>query len=497
MLATFLATSVSSTKEPRQPSIQIGSGSAVAALLPSSSEKRCVVLMPSTLRLADGSYMRRLDVDSIIQALYKLQSVEVVGFSNVGKSALMRLLAQHDVWTQELGEAGNHFLPIYIDCNHMLELSDHGFYELVLRALQEQYDLPELAAAYATMIAPSSEFQVPLSFNRGLTAVLQSTSANLILIFDEFDEPFSSIDSRVFINLRALKDRYHDRLAYVTATERLLVNERPEEHCVEFCELFSHHTWRLAPLTRPDVERYVRRYMTAFDIHFTAADLDFIYEWAGGHPRLLHGVCRVLEAALEDGGATAEFSERWQIHENVARQLRQDPQVLLECDKIWRKLNEAEQNVFSALVARTPVTDEPTLAELVRAHLVLRVENKYLPFCRLLGEYVQRRFVSTTSSNGRLRIDHERGEVFVNGQPVETLTNLEYRLLSLLFEQRDKIIDKFQIVTNVWGEEYIDEVDDARIEKLVSRVRQKIESDPSSPRFLTTVRGRGYRLQVN
>jgi len=46
----------------------------------------------------------------------------------------------------------------------------------------------------------------------------------------------------------------------------------------------------------------------------------------------------------------------------------------------------------------------------------------------------------------------------------------------------------------VWGEEYIDEVDDARIDKLVSRLRQKIEPDPSESRYLTTIRGRGYKL---
>jgi hypothetical protein len=36
--------------------------------------------------------------------------------------------------------------------------------------------------------------------------------------------------------------------------------------------------------------------------------------------------------------------------------------------------------------------------------------------------------------------------------------------------------------------------DDARIEKLVSHQRQKIEVDPANPRYLITVRGRGYRL---
>ena len=84
--------------------------------------------------------------------------------------------------------------------------------------------------------------------------------------------------------------------------------------------------------------------------------------------------------------------------------------------------------------------------------------------------------------------------MLVNGNTVDTLTNLEYRLMLLLFQNPDKIMDKYQIVSHVWGDEYIDEVDDARIEKLVSRLRQKIEQDPGNPHFLTTVRGRGYRL---
>ena len=82
-----------------------------------------------------------------------------------------------------------------------------------------------------------------------------------------------------------------------------------------------------------------------------------------------------------------------------------------------------------------------------------------------------------------------------NSAPVETLTALEYKLIQLLFQNRDKIVDKYQIVTYVWGESYIDEVDDARIEKLISRLRQKIEPDPAKPRFLHTVWGVGYKFE--
>ena len=93
-------------------------------------------------------------------------------------------------------------------------------------------------------------------------------------------------------------------------------------------------------------------------------------------------------------------------------------------------------------------------------------------------------------------MDTASGTVSVNGKPIESLTALEYKLMLLLFQNHDRLIDKYQIVTSVWGESYIDEVDDARIEKLVSRLRQKIEPDPANPRFLTTVRGRGYRLAI-
>ena len=94
--------------------------------------------MTTTLRLTDGSYMRQTDTERIIQLLSSSRCVEVTGISNVGKSSLMRLLAHADVWLQQLGDDGGSFLPVYIDCNRMLEMTEQGFYELVLRCLQER-----------------------------------------------------------------------------------------------------------------------------------------------------------------------------------------------------------------------------------------------------------------------------------------------------------------------------------------------------------------------
>ena len=91
-------------------------------------------------------------------------------------------------------------------------------------------------------------------------------------------------------------------------------------------------------------------------------------------------------------------------------------------------------------------------------------------------------------------IDVDAGAAWVDGKAIESLTDLEYRLLLFLYGRLDRVCDKYAIVQGVWGEDFIDEVDDARIEKLVSRLRAKIEPDPTHPRYLLSIRGRGYKL---
>ena len=75
-----------------------------------------------------------------------------------------------------------------------------------------------------------------------------------------------------------------------------------------------------------------------------------------------------------------------------------------------------------------------------------------------------------------------------------SLTALEYNLLRLLFDSPGRLCSKEEIIRHVWGAEVEDEVDDSRVEKLISRLRRKIEPAPSRPRYIRTVRGRGYRL---
>jgi len=93
-------------------------------------------------------------------------------------------------------------------------------------------------------------------------------------------------------------------------------------------------------------------------------------------------------------------------------------------------------------------------------------------------------------------INPKTGIAYVEGQNIKQLTKLEYKLLSLFYSRPNQIVVKSDISDAIWNEEY-GKQHDGRIEKLVSRLRKKLEPDPKAPIYLTSLRGRGYRLNID
>ena len=91
----------------------------------------------------------------------------------------------------------------------------------------------------------------------------------------------------------------------------------------------------------------------------------------------------------------------------------------------------------------------------------------------------------------RLKIDFGRREVWVDGGLVK-LRPTEYRLLYHLVQNAGWVQTYDQILSKVWGYEYRDEPHYVRL--YVNYLRQKLESDPSDPKYILTERGVGYRF---
>ncbi len=91
----------------------------------------------------------------------------------------------------------------------------------------------------------------------------------------------------------------------------------------------------------------------------------------------------------------------------------------------------------------------------------------------------------------RLQIDFDRREIWVEGELVK-LRPTEYRLLYHLVQNAGWVVTHDQLLQKVWGYEYRDEPHYVRL--YINYLRQKLEQDPSNPKYILTERGVGYRF---
>lgn len=143
------------------------------------------------------------------------------------------------------------------------------------------------------------------------------------------------------------------------------------------------------------------------------------------------------------------------------------------------KNSEVDKIVGLEIGADDYVTKPYSYRELLaRVHAVLRRSHEGEPQEPLL-------------SAGRVAMDVERHEVRVDGEIV-TMPLREFELLELFLRNPDRVLTRSQIITRIWGANYVG--DTKTLDVHVKRIRAKIEVEPGTPRLLTTVRGVGYML---
>jgi DNA-binding response OmpR family regulator len=92
---------------------------------------------------------------------------------------------------------------------------------------------------------------------------------------------------------------------------------------------------------------------------------------------------------------------------------------------------------------------------------------------------------------GEAAVDFERRVVTRNGEPIK-LTPAEYNLLTYFLSNPDRPLTRDMILNSVWGYESFPNT--RTVDAHVVKLRQKLESDPNSPKLFLTVHGVGYRF---
>ena len=171
---------------------------------------------------------------------------------------------------------------------------------------------------------------------------------------------------------------------------------------------------------------------------------------------------------------------------DVCRELRSRSNVPIIM--VTAKSSEIDTVVGLEVGADDYVTKPYRMRELVaRMRAVLR--RRQLDEAEPQGGSV----VSGTLSVGDVSLDPERHEVTVRGEPVQ-LPLKEFELLSLLLMNAGRVLTRDVLIDRVWGSDYVG--DTKTLDVHIKRLRSKVESDPTAPVRIVTIRGLGYKYEA-
>ena len=97
--------------------------------------------------------------------------------------------------------------------------------------------------------------------------------------------------------------------------------------------------------------------------------------------------------------------------------------------------------------------------------------------------------------SGRLRMDLRSRSVWVNNQAIDPpLSALQFQVLRVLSDHQGQVVDRHQLVSEVWGDEEAVGVSDQALDALLRRLRDRIAAVDAAHAYILTIRGHGIRL---
>lgn len=204
-----------------------------------------------------------------------------------------------------------------------------------------------------------------------------------------------------------------------------------------------------------------------FEVITCADGLDGLRAFHVEHPDLL-----VLDIVIPGGMDGLTLCRR-------VREIADTPVLMLSAQAI------TEEDVIEGLNAGA---DEYLIKPVRLNEFVARVNALLRRSQTPVGEGEQR------YDDGHLAVDFHRRHVHVGGRKIH-LTPTEFKLLAVLIENSGRVVSQRDLLEQVWGREYMDDVYYPRV--YISQLRRKIEPDAANPIYILTEHRVGYRFEAH
>lgn len=413
---------------------------------------------------------RKDDAKNLGEHLKLRHSVELVGLKRVGISDFLRFFLYRRGVVEKYIERGEFHLFIAVDLNDLVEREVFPFWILTFKRLADSIEKfnvdlklkKEIGALFLSAIQ-SQDLFLTVEYLRESLVKISKAGIIPTIFFIRFDRIAEILDNEVFSVLESLIDASGQKLAYVFTSYRTIDEVVEKELDRNFLHVFAN-ICNLKPANFKDTRTIFDTLKKRYHLKVKGNVERKLIEVSGGHVQYLHLCILVL---MQKKGADIDFND-------LTKTVLSDERIRLQSEEIWESLTDPERDMLLKVhQEQTIKTGEKGWAKyLWDTGLVLAGRDKPYIFSPLFENY----------------LDNKNEE-----EATVELTKKENALFNLLLSEIDKVCEREKIIETVWPESEELGVSDWTIDRLVSRLRDKLKKQKSNYSIIT-VKTRGFKL---
>jgi len=445
------------------------------------------------------------------------QCCALIGETSFGKTSLLRYFAN----MQNLALAGeaekkDALTFVYLDCisyvaaDHLEDQASARFWWDLYKAMWAQVQHAAQPAFSSPRAEPGqSALDRAFEIKSHVEDLIREQTQAVIFLFDNF-EGIARLPLRDSMWLRSLVQY---PCAYVVASRHLLYllyqyHDESWSSPSPLWNLFSEPVY-LGLMDHDDVQAFLlhagRQAQCAGSL-WSAEDLGLIQMIAGRHPELLRMAC-------------ARMFERRQQADPEARTSAKNMQDIIYrsmfpiCQLLWQSLTDPELWNTPGVVQTSKRPDEHQPLSSYQQFLIDLANGRQIAGDELLvlaqrgfiehhaGSWrifsgAMRQFVLTQEAAHRGQDGAEHApQISLHSAGGQSFTHLEEKVYRYLQSRLGTVCGREEIKAAVWDQES-ESPGNSALQKIIERIRRKIEPEPDNPRYLIAVRGRGYMLRA-
>ncbi len=424
---------------------------------------------------------RFTEIEKILTFIKEGNSCQLVSIPGAGRSNLLGFLAYNTkIRTRHLGKEQKNFHFVYLNFSEIKKRPLVDAIKFIFLSLVDSLRERKMIKEYYVVnkiFKDSMQIKDELVIFSGLKKTIDflalEKNLTIVFLFDRFEEYISVLDSDFFANLRVLRNRAKYKFSVIFSLNRPLEDSLEATLMSDFYEFVAGKIIYLSLYDKVGMDFRISYLEKITGKKIDKKLLDDIFELTAGHSNLMR-LCAENMLSIDQ-----KFENKLELR----RFFLEQKTVRSALFGIWNHLTPFEQSAFA----------NNNFNDLKHLENVGLIKERALTIS-LFSDYVKEKS-SSLSKNQQIQIN-EMGEIIkgdINFS--DRLTALEFKLLKYLLENKDRIIEKEEIINAVWGDQKtVLGVTDQALDQLIFRLRKKIEDNPNQPQYIQTIKGRGFKF---